>query len=65
MAIVLIALIFVATYLLMSYFRGLFLTATTAALQATDEFASFVSEVADAREIIGTLVTTDLATFGM
>ncbi len=35
MAIVLIALIFVATYLLMSYFRGLFLTATTAALQAT------------------------------
>ena len=34
-------------------------------IQATDEFASFVSEVAGAREIIGTLVTTDLATFGM
>ena len=34
-------------------------------IQATDEFASFVSEVADAREIIGTIVTTDLATFGM
>ena len=34
-------------------------------IQATDEFASFVSEVADAREIIATIVTTDLATFGM
>ena len=34
-------------------------------IQATDEFASFVSEVADVREIIGTIVTTDLATFGM
>ena len=34
-------------------------------IQATDEFASFLSEVAGVREIIGTIVTADLATFGM
>jgi hypothetical protein len=34
-------------------------------IQSTEEFASFVSEVAGVREIIATIVTTDLATFGM
>ena len=35
------------------------------AIQKTDEFVSFASEVAGVRDIIGTVVVRDLATFGM
>ena len=35
------------------------------AIQKTDEFVSFASEVAGVRDIIGTVVVRDLATFGI